>query len=269
MKSILGQGQVQASNNLAANGGVLGAMVGIYAKKKDYETRYDYQTSLMEFDDKLKERRQLTSTVHNIVADQARQATSHHYKTAQEAARSENKVKEIKEGGRQKRLTTTHGQKRGLKTMKDMTAGLETSAGLDLSGGISPLVAGPNQFQGQLQALKGHPHLGINPAQNATEAPAAPEPATAPAAAKGGRKRTKPFADPSVAKNVKPVPSEVASPFGATSMGGKNPLNESDAADTNTRASIFADASYTPSSNPPAATTPTAEAPKARIKKVK
>jgi hypothetical protein len=254
MKSVLGQGQVQASNNLAANGGVLGAMVGIYAKKKDYETRYDYQTSLMEFDDKLKERRQLTSTVHNIVADQARQATAHTYKTAQEAARSENKVKEIKEGGRQKRLTTTHTNKSGVKTMKEMTAGLETSAGLDLSNGISPLVAGPGQFQGQLQALKGHPHLGINPAQAATEAPAAPESAAAPAAAKGGRKRTKPFADPSVAKNVKPVPSEVASPFSAT--------NEPN------RSTIFADASAPRSTNNAAAETPAAASPKARIRKV-
>lgn len=251
MKSVLGQGQVQASNNLASNGGVLGAMVGVYAKKKDYETRFAYQTSLMEFDDKLKERRQLTATVHNIVADQARQATSHHYKTAQETARSENKLKEIKEGGRQKRLTTTHGQKRGVKTMKEMTAGLETAAGLDLSGGISPLVAGPNQFQGQLQALKGHPHLGVNPAQTAAQAPAANTPDTSnpatPAASKGGRKRTKPFADPSVAKNVKPVPASVASPFADPSE---------------TRTSAFANASSTP-----AAETPAAKAPKARIKK--
>jgi hypothetical protein len=257
MKSILGQGQVQASNNLAANGGVLGAMVGMYARKKDYETRYDYQTSLLEFDDKLRERRQLTGTVHGIVADQARQATAHTYKTAQEAAAAKNKLDQIKAGGKEKRRTIGYTNKNSVKTMKDMTAGLETSAGLDLSGGISPLVAGPGQFQGQLQALKGHPHLGINPAQNAAQAPAAPAApapaAPAPAAAKGGRKRTKPFADPSVEKNVKPVPSEVASPFGA--------------AGTPTRSNIFADASASRSNNSPAAETPDVATPKARIKK--
>ncbi|CAB4122257.1 hypothetical protein UFOVP27_132 [uncultured Caudovirales phage] len=271
MKAILGQGQVQASNSLGQNGGFLGAMVGAYAKKKDYETRYAYETSLMEFDDKLKERRQLNSTVHGIVADQARQATAHSYKTAQEEAASKNKLAQIKEGGRQKRLTTTHGQKRGVKTMKEMTAGLETSAGLDLSGGISPLVAGPNQFQGQLQALKGHPHLGVNPAQTAADAPNVTTPDTSnpvtPAAAKGGRsKKVMPFADPTDQKNVKPVPASVASPFSAT--GGNNPVSaqESDATDINKRASIVPDSSFTPATNAPSVVS---EGPKVSIKKTK
>lgn len=263
MKSVLGQGQVQASNNLAANGGILGAAVGIYARKKANEVDYAHKTSLMEFDDQLKQRRQLNATVHGIVADQARQATSHHYKTIQQENEGKNKLAQIKEGGRQKRLTTTHGQKRGLKTMKDMTAGLETSAGLELSGGISPMVAGPGQFQGQIQAFKGaggtyHPHMGMgtNPASTAGQAPAATTPDTSnpvtPAAAKGGRgKKVKPFADPSVEKNIKPVPSELATPFSAP----------------NTRATIFADASAPKSNTGPAAETPAAAAPKARIKK--
>ena len=278
MKSILGQGQVQASNNLGANGGVLGAMVGIYAKKKDYEVRHAYQTSLMEFDNQLKERRQLTGTVHGIVADLASQSTKHNYSMVEEAAKAKNKITQTREEGRQERLTTGHGLRTGLEVTKKMTAGLETSAGLPLSGGISPLVAGPNQYQGQLQAFKGpdgayHPHMGM-PVKDAGQAPAVVTPDTSnpemPAAAKGGKgKKVKPFADPSVEKNVKPVPSEVASPFGATSMGGRNPLSESDAADTNTRASIFADASYTPSKNAPAvaAETPNVATPKARIKK--
>jgi len=255
MKSILGQGQVQATNNLGANGGVLGAMVGMYAKKKDYETRFAYQTSLMEFDDKLKERRQLTGTVHNIVADQARQATAHHYKTAQEAAKAKSELKKIKIGAEEKRKNLSHEYDTGLEITKKMTAGLETSAGLPLSGGISPLVAGPNQYQGQLQAFKHegtfHPHMGMvnNPAQTAAETPTVTKPDTSnpitPAAAKGGRTRTKPFADPSVEKNVKPVPSEVASPFSAP----------------DTRTAIFADASA------PKVDTPAAETPAARIKK--
>ena len=227
MKAILGQGQVQAANTLGMQGGALGAIVGTYAKKKDYELKYAYQTSLMEYDNNLKERRQLNSTIHGIAADQARQGTAHEYKTVQEAARAKNKLGEIKEGGRQKRLTTTHGQKRGLKTMKDMTAGLETAAGLPLSGGISPMVAGPNQYQGQLQAFKNkdtyHAHMGM-PSQNSpastatppiTATPPAPPPPAPPAPTSKDRpKKIKPFADPSVKKNVKPVPKKISSPFG-------------------------------------------------------
>lgn len=267
MKSIMGQGQVQASNNLFANGGAVGAMVNIYGKKKELEVRHAYQTSLMEFDHQLKERRQLTSTVHGIVADQARQATAHNYKTIQQENEGKNKLAQIKEGGRQKRLSTTHEIKRGQENIEYLSAGLEKSAGLPLSGGISPLVAGPNQFQGQLQAFKGqdgtyHPHMGMgtNPASTAGQAPDVMTPDTSnpvTPAAKGGKgKKVKPFADPSVEKNVKPVPSEVASPFSAP----------------NTRATIFADASAPKSNNGPAANTPAAEtpaaaAPKARIKK--
>ena len=253
MKSILGQGQVQASNNLGANGGVLGALVNTYARKKDYETRFAYQTSLMEFDDKLKERRQLTGTVHGIVADLARQATAHTYKTAQEAAKAKNELEKIKVGAKEKRKNVSHELDAGLDNLKKYTEGLEISAGLPLSGGISPMIAAPNQGQGQVQAFKGqdgtfHPHMGMvnNPAQTAAQAPAAP------AAAKGGKgKKVKPFADPSVEKNVKPVPSEVASPFSAPA----------------TRSTIFADASAPKANNGPAAETPAAAAPKARIKK--
>jgi len=254
MKAILGQGQVQASNNLGANGGVLGAMVGIYAKKKDYEVRHAYQTSLMEFDNQLKERRQLNGAVYGIAADLASQATNHNYTMIQESAKAKNKITQTKEEGRQDRLTAGHGLRTGLDITKKMTAGLETSAGLPLSGGISPLVAGPNQYQGQLQALKGHPHLGI-PAKDAGQAPEVITPDTSnpevPAAAKGGKgKKVKPFADPSVEKNVKPVPDKVASPFGAP----------------DTRSTIFADAS-SPKVTTPAADAPTAETPAARIKK--
>lgn len=254
MKAVNPQNQVQAGN-LSANGGVLGAMVGIYANKKAYETKYAYQTSLMEFDDKLKERRQLTGTVHKIVADQVGQASQHNYSMVEEAARSKNKIDQIKAEGSQKRRTAGYTMRTGLETTKKMTAGLETSAGLPLSGGISPLVAGPNQYQGQLQALKDHPHLGI-PKKDSAQAPATPKPDTSnpemPAAAKGGKgKKVKPFADPSVEKNVKPVPSEVASPFSAPA----------------TRSTIFADASSPKTNINPAAETPTAATPKARIKK--
>jgi hypothetical protein len=285
MKAILGQGQVQASNSLGQNGGVLGAMVGAWAHKKDYENRYAYQTSLMEFDDKLKERRQLTQTVHGIVADQARQATSNEYKTAQEAARAQNDLKKIKEGGRQKRLTTTHGQKRGLQTMKDMTAGLETSAGLEPSGGISPMVAGPGQFQGQIQAFKGangtyHPHMGMRSNTNAnagantnangmSNPPGPVDNSNASSTVGGGKgkvKKVKPFADPTAQKNINPVPESVASPFSAT--GGNKPVSaqESDAIDINKRASIVPDSSFTPATNAPSVVS---EGPKVRIKKAK
>jgi hypothetical protein len=261
MKAVNPQNQVQAGN-LNANGGILGAMVGAYATKKAYETKYAYQTSLMEFDDKLRERRQLTGTVHKIVADQVGQASQHNYSMVQEAAKSKNKLDQIKTEASQKRRTIGYEMRTGLNTTKKMTAGLETSAGLPLSGGISPLVAGPNQYQGQLQAFKSgdnyHPHMGMgtNPASTAGQAPDVMTPDTSnpgtPTGAKGGRgKKVKPFADPSVAKNVKPVPSEVAAPFSAPA----------------TRSTIFADASSPKTSNTPAAETPAAAAPKARIKK--
>lgn len=118
------QGQVQAANGLGANGGVLGAMVGIYAKKKDYETRYAYQTSLMEFDHQLKERRSLTNTVHSIAATLATDAHAAQLKIADR----------------------NHEHESNLAQMKNMTSGLN-------SGEISPLVESPKGFQGQLQAV--------------------------------------------------------------------------------------------------------------------
>ena len=118
------QGQVQAANGLGANGGVLGAMVGIYAKKKDYETRHAYQTSLMEFDHQLKERRSLTNTVHSIAAT-----------LATDAHAAQLKIED-----------RDHEHESNLAQMKNMTSSLN-------SGEISPLVESPKGFQGQLQAL--------------------------------------------------------------------------------------------------------------------
>jgi hypothetical protein len=275
MKAVNPQNQVQAGN-LDANGGVLGALVGAYARKKDYETRYAYRTSLMEYDNELETRRGLNNTVNKIVADQIGQATSNMYTTTQEAARARNKMGEIEATGAQKvtqiktqgsqdRRTEGYRQRTGLETTKKMTAGLETSAGLPLSGGISPMVAGPNAYQGQIQAFKSddgyHPHMGMPGKSKEKPAEAKPttfagasgdsvpasdikipednvEPKPDKIAAKGGKgKKTKPFADPSVEKNVKPVPDKIASPFSAP----------------DTRSAIFADASSSKTPSTPAA----------------
>jgi hypothetical protein len=254
MKAILGQGQVQASNSLGANGGVLGAMVGLYAKKKDYEIRRSHQESLMEFDHQLKERRQLNGAVYGIAADLASQATNHNYTMIQESAKAKNKITQTKAEAAAERRTYGYKTRTDQKAMRDQTAGLETTAGLPLSGGISVGVIKPGENAGQLQALKdtdimkGQSRGANNPTTVITPDTSNPE---MPAAAKGGRgKKTKPFADPSVEKNVKPVPSEVASPFGAPE----------------TRSTIFADAS-SPKISTPAAESPAAETPAARIKK--
>jgi hypothetical protein len=261
MKSVNPQNQVQAGN-LGDNGGVLGAAVGIYARKKQRDIDYNYRTSLMDYDDQLETRRGFNNTVNKIVFDQTSKATADRYARTQEDARSRNKLTEIeakggqdrdteKTKGQQSRRTEKAKQKVGLETTIKMTEGLEKSAGLPLTGGISPLVAGPNKWQGQLQAFKSedgyHPHMGMpakskkekEPAKSTTFTGASgdsvpdsgkvyPTPDEMPTAAKGGKgKKTKPFADPSVKKNVKPVPDTVASPFGAST----------------TRSTIFADAS--------------------------
>jgi hypothetical protein len=278
MKAVNPQNQVQAGN-LGANGGALGAMVGMYARKKDYETRYAYRTSLMEFDDQLAERRQLTGTVHKIVADQVSQASANEYATVQEAARARNKIGEIEATGTQK-LTQikaqgsqdrrTHGYRTRTdqKALRDQTAGLETASGMPLSGGISVHVIKPGENAGQLQALqntdvmKGQSGRREKPAEskptNFTGASGdsmpdpGPTPTEMPTAAKGGKgKKVKPFADPSVERNVKPVPDTIASPFSAPA----------------TRSTIFADASSPKTNTTTTTETPNVATPKARIKK--
>ena len=254
MKATLGQGQVQASNNLSANGGVLGAVIGLYAKKKDLEIRQTHQESLMEFDHELKQRRQMNQAVYGIAADLASQSTNHNYTMIQEAAKAKNKVTQTKAEAAAERRTYGYKTRTDQKALRDQTAGLETAAGLPLSGGISVGVIKPGENAGQLQALKdtdimkGQSRGAGNQSAVITPDTSNPE---MPAAAKGGRgKKAKPFADPSVEKNVKPVPSEVASPFSAPE----------------TRNTIFADAS-SPKITTPAADAPAAETPAARIKK--
>ena len=201
------QGQVQAANGLGANGGVLGAMVGIYAKKKDYETRHAYQTSLMEFDHQLKERRSLTNTVHTIAANLATDAHAAQLKIADR----------------------NHEHESNLAQMKNMTSALN-------SGEISPLVESPKAFQGQLQALGPElddlrERLGGTSAERVrqrragAETPTAETPTagiTLPAASaergpgegKGRTKKllTEEFAKPKT--SAAPVSASVANPFG-------------------------------------------------------
>jgi hypothetical protein len=259
MKSVNPQNQVQAGT-LGANGGVLGVAVDIYSRKKQRDIDYNYRTSLMDYDDQLETRRGFNNTVNKIVFDQTSKATADRYARTQEDARSRNKITEIetkggqdreteKTKGQQSRRTTKANLKAGYDNILNMSAGLEKSAGLPLTGGVSPLIAAPNKGQGQLQAFKSedgyHPHMGMpakskkEPAKSTTFTGASgdsvpdsgkvyPTPDEMPTAAKGGKgKKTKPFADPSVKKNVKPVPDTVASPFGAST----------------TRSTIFADAS--------------------------
>ena len=201
------QGQVQAANGLGANGGVLGAMVGIYAKKKDYETRHAYETSLMEFDHQLKERRSLTNTVHTIAANLATDAHAAQLKIADR----------------------NHEHESNLAQMKNMTSALN-------SGEISPLVESPKAFQGQLQALGPElddlrERLGGTSAERVrqrragAETPTAETPTagiTLPAASaergpgegKGRTKKllTEEFAKPKT--SAAPVNASVANPFG-------------------------------------------------------
>lgn len=227
MKNTLNNGSaVQASNSLGANGGILGAAVAQWQKVQDIKIT----KGLIDYKHNLNLDRDTHRTAMGIAADQARLSTAHNFNMVRDAAASKNKLDVAKEGGRQKRLTTTHTNKSGLKTMKDMTAGLETAAGLPLSGGISALVAAPGQFQGQLQALKGHPHLGIKPgAGNANSGTGNGNASTADTSAPKANtrakkaKKTGPMfapaasADPSKQNNL-PVPTRVANPF--TGAGG-------------------------------------------------
>jgi hypothetical protein len=271
MKSVNPQNQVQAGN-LSANGGVLGAAVDIYSRKKQRDIDYNYRTSLMDYDDQLETRRGFNNTVNKIVFDQTSQATADRYATTQEAARSKNKLTEIEtKGGQDRETEKTKGQQSrrtygyqinaDQKALRQQTEGLETASGVPLSGGISVHVIKPGENAGQLQALQ---NTDIMKGQSGRkETPAATKPTTFAGAsgdsvdasdikklkdnvepkpdeiaAKGGKgKKTKPFADPSTKKNVKPVPDTVASPFG-------NP---------NTRAAIFADASSSKTTSNPAA----------------
>jgi hypothetical protein len=227
MKNTLNNGSaVQASNSLGANGGILGAAVAQWQKVQDIKIT----KGLIDYKHNLNLDRDTHRTAMGIAADQARLSTAHNFNMVRDAAAAKSKLDVVKEGGRQKRITTTHTNKSGVKTMKDMTVGLETTAGLPLSGGISALVASPGQFQGQLQALKGHPHLGIKPGAanansgtgngNAGTTTGTPNTATPKTNTRAKKAKTAPMfaptgsADPSKS-NVKPVAATVANPFSA------------------------------------------------------
>jgi hypothetical protein len=168
MNSILQQGSsVKASNRLGKNGGILGAVVGAVVGAAQTEQKIAIEKHLMDYQHGLGMERDQARTINNMTADIASQGLAHHYKTVQEAASAKNKIDLVKEEGSQKRQNTEHELNLGHEIMKKHTAALETAAGLPLSGGISALIAGPNLAQGQLQALKGHPHLGINPSADA------------------------------------------------------------------------------------------------------
>ena len=235
MKNTLNNGSaVQASNSLGANGGILGAAVAQWQKVQDIKIT----KGLIDYKHNLNLDRDTHRTAMNIAADQARLSTTHNFNMVRDAAASKSKLDVVKEGGRQKRLTTTHTNKSGLKNMKDMTAGLETTAGLPLSGGISAMVAAPNQYQGQIQAFKGsdgtyHPNMGMNPAQTAAgnansgtgNGNASTADTSAPKAntrAKKAKKTGPMFAPAASADTSKPnnlpVPTRVANPF--TGAGG-------------------------------------------------
>jgi hypothetical protein len=212
-------GQVQASNNLSQNGGILGAMVGIYANKKNLETKYAYQTSLMQFDHSLKQQRQLSGTVHGIVADQISKATS-----------AANKMADRE-----------HEHDSNYNMMKRMASGLK-------SGELSTLVADPKSLQGQTQSLG--PELddireglggtsagrtrkrGTNTPVTETpavESPAAETPKVTPAGAKGSRgarKGREPEFTDSIEKHINPVSPAVAQPFSYNN----NPADSEEAA---------------------------------------
>ena len=295
MRSVNSQNQVQAGN-LGANGGAVDALVGIYARKKQRDIDYNYRTSLSDYDYELDTRRGFNNTVNKIVFDQTSKATADRYARTQEDARSRNKITEIeakggqdrdteKVKGQQSRRTVKANLKAGFDNILQMSAGLEKSAGLTLTGGVSPVVAAPNRAQGQIQAFKSedgyHPHMGM-PAKSKKATEATPTTFTGASgdsvdaadikndnvesepdkiAAKGGKgKKTKPFADPSVKKNVKPVPDTVATPFGnQTSDSGYRKIWGVEQPNMPTRASIFADASSSKTNTNTAAKTKKAQ----------
>ena len=231
MKNTLNNGSaVQASNSLGANGGILGAAVAQWQKVQDIKIT----KGLIDYKHNLNLDRDTHRTAMDIAADQAHLRTAHDFNMVRDAAASKSKLNVAKEEGRQKRLTNTHTNKSGLKTMEKMTAGQEKAAGLPLSGGIGGTVAGPLQFHGQIQAFKNgdeyHPLLGMrtdayaNADTNANSGTGNGNASTADTSAPKANtrakkaKKTGPMfapaasANPSKPNNL-PVPTRVANPF--------------------------------------------------------
>lgn len=95
MKSVLGQGQVQATNGLAANGGILGAAVNMYAKRKDYEMKYAYNTALMDYQHANDKELAIHKAATNLTTNIASSAIQNHFDTLFEATKTKEAKKRI------------------------------------------------------------------------------------------------------------------------------------------------------------------------------
>ena len=201
MKSVLGQGQVQpAGSNMLGN--ALGALANTWGESYRLASKEQSQMRLADYKHQLGLERDANRNITNTVATMAQEGIAHHFKTIQQENDKKNKIEVAKNQESQKRRTKSHGAKVDLRTMKDMTKGLHIAAGLEYpEGAISPMVRKAGEYQGQLQALAGHPLLGANPA-------------TTPRADKSaGGKKAKTTANPTPAATNNPVPPNLANPF--------------------------------------------------------
>lgn len=175
MKSILGQGAVQASDGLSANGGILGALVGGYQKRKELEMKYQYNTALMDYQHAQDKEMAIHKTAAKITGDMAGSAIQNHFDTLFEGTKTKEEKKRVgaKAGAeiavkRQGELATQgtiaarHTQERktannaariarknkehGVKTDLQGLEGI--SAGLN-SGKISPFIGGFGGYSAQ------------------------------------------------------------------------------------------------------------------------
>jgi len=216
------QGQVKASNNLAGNGGILGAIVNAQS---------------MVLHEKILEARDTRRTVHGILRDQIEQSTA-----------AANKMADRE-----------HQHKTNLQMMKDMTSGINSGeisplvnkAG-EFHGQVQALGPELDDIREKLGGTRAgrvrKRNTGVETPEGETpeaETPAAETPKVTPAGAKGsrgtgkGQGRSKTIFADSTEKHVQPVSAAVANPF---SYGG-SVANDEDAADANKRASITPDES--------------------------
>jgi len=183
------QNVVQAGSGNGFN--PLGMVLRSWQRKKEIDYRFGHENELMTRQHELAMERDKNRTMNDIMAAGTIGVFNSHFDMVKDTRQHGQKIDQIKQQGRQTRLTETHKGKRATKDLETQTKGLYANS-QDPSTGISPLMSAPGRLQNIGPLLKGNPLLGVNPVTKAGENPAAD--AGTPA---GGKKRgRKPKAAP-------------------------------------------------------------------------
>lgn len=176
----LNQNVTQAGSGSGFN--PLGMVLRSWQRKKETDYRFGKEDELMTRQHELGKERDTHRAMQSVIASGSSAAINSYFDTTLENTKSGNKITQIKETGRQGRITETHRGKRATKDLETQTAGLYANS-QDPSKGISPLMSAPGRLQNIGPLLRGNPLLGVNGGNAGTK--------TETPAADGGKKRKK------------------------------------------------------------------------------